>query len=1534
MGRPLRIDRPTGWSAIRSAVTTVETRPKKRRKIFTMSHQQSKPVVFFDIGGTLAAPRISPSGDLAGLDVYPGVLDVLGRLQGRGVRMGVISNTPDGATRASMRKALRDAGLLPFLDNDLLVFSSTLPRAQPPIRPKPDPSIFAYAAQLTGLDASACVFVGEDREERDGARSAGMRVAPHPRLVEDVLDGGSLRYLRIAPRTARPEGDLSWVAELADRPLVSLGTLPGPAGRELIAVAGSREAGALDDAGYLVTRLGAPDEPASTELYLLRDARAPGGTAGFSAGEGRSSEFFGAELPPDPDEEPRPAGLAGEPAAGPSPWDFVLASTSDGLLVALPAGLSVERFHFDGARHGHTLKLIPSVNRLRAFAGPGTGFAAAGEAGRTIPARDLDPDEVAALMRIDDGVIRGNLDRFAGLADLADGAGPIASRHIRHPDNHRAVRALAAEFEAIGLTTHLRPFSHEGISLENVEAELPGEQAEAVLITAHLDSTAASGGPRYRPMQDPAPGADDDASGVAATLALARTFVELARRQPLRRTVRFVLFNAEEQGLIGSQHYASRAADDQQPIVAVFQMDMIGYVGPNRTPRPFEVHVGHDTDSAAAASLPLADLLGRVRPAVAPDLLAPQVYSNTHPADGDPAAGRSDHASFQDHGYPACVVSEDFFVGPDADSPEPQENPNYHKPGDKSVEYGYAAQIARCIGAASLVIARPVVPSSSRVRAGERAAAAQPQGVRPMGLFVDVRKENRKELSPEYIREKVQSFNVKLGQNFATLTTGRGRGAPHASGVNPSTGTVRRITLPDIGGFAVEDDATPAARVDQAISLASQALGLQSYAGGNSPQFVADPRIQTTSGNVSAIQLSQTYLGIPIFQMNRVVTLKAREAVLVGEHAEAVDPSMSVEPVASVADAWLAAYRHLAEHLHELAGKDEFGVEFVPPTLEPQYEAPETLVTFDQPSKPTVFAPGPLGAVTQAQLAILIVSGADSRLCWSLVLTLPEAVGQFLILASADRAEPEILVCQESSKTASRQTAKTPTARAAQPANKAALRLRHPATKARSGATYVAPPAPAATSAPARGRVYQFNPTKDPMLNQDERTSADFPLPVGKYPLDSAPPQGFPVPWVGPDKTAVGPNVIALKGTLNPPQPGAVLPATSTTGTVRFEPSDPYGDEQKILNIFYFCNYMHDFFELLGFDAAAGNFEGDDPVIARAHPRAVRGTANMLTFPDHQRPLMNMGLVSGKRHTAFSADVVFHEYTHGVSNRLVGGPMNTQALNNEQGASMGEGWSDYFALTIQNFFLADERETTGDWVVNDAKGIRNFPYNDQYPLTFGDMTDPEVQEVHNAGEIWCATLMQMNRELTAALGSRERAYREGWQLVVDSFKLCPVSPGFLDARDAILSALDGRHHAGHLHDGEYASCREAIWRAFARFGMGFRAVNTGSEWNDARDDFHLPDDLGGTEVPRPVRSGAGELADDAEGPTDEPSGFANPKKKIPGMEQPVDLGLQHLVELWADVPDMEKGRILGLAAQYSKDRNALRPILANATLNF
>ncbi|MEI7663705.1 MAG: M36 family metallopeptidase, partial [Bacteroidota bacterium] len=287
-------------------------------------------------------------------------------------------------------------------------------------------------------------------------------------------------------------------------------------------------------------------------------------------------------------------------------------------------------------------------------------------------------------------------------------------------------------------------------------------------------------------------------------------------------------------------------------------------------------------------------------------------------------------------------------------------------------------------------------------------------------------------------------------------------------------------------------------------------------------------------------------------------------------------------------------------------------------------------------------------------------------------------------------------------------------------------------------------------------------------------------------------PPAFPDPWVTANKT-VGNSTNAHLG-------DAGLPYTGTTsgGALTFNPADAVGDDQKVLNIFYYCCYMHDFFYMLKFREIDGNFQqddfgrggtGGDPVDARSYSGAVSGTANMSTPVDGSSPTMRMGLVtSTNRHTAFDSTVVFHEFTHGVTNRLVGGPMNVHALDAPQSGGMGEGWGDYVACTINDVIIV------GNWLLNNAGGVRYFPYDSNYPHNFGDLgkivAGIDYSEVHNMGEIWCATLLEMNRRTDKYFAI---------QCVVDALKLAPANPGFLNMRDAILSAMQNMCSSGRIN---------------------------------------------------------------------------------------------------------------------------------------
>jgi hypothetical protein len=133
-------------------------------------------------------------------------------------------------------------------------------------------------------------------------------------------------------------------------------------------------------------------------------------------------------------------------------------------------------------------------------------------------------------------------------------------------------------------------------------------------------------------------------------------------------------------------------------------MDMIGF---NRVPeRDFEVHFGLASNrEVQERSRPLAELLEKVRPLVSPKLTPVEVHPD-RPDAADGADHRSDHSSFQDADFAACLVAENFFPTPGR--PVTDSNPNYHRFGDRldQLDLAYAADIARTVTAAVWLYAR------------------------------------------------------------------------------------------------------------------------------------------------------------------------------------------------------------------------------------------------------------------------------------------------------------------------------------------------------------------------------------------------------------------------------------------------------------------------------------------------------------------------------------------------------------------------------------------------------------------------------------------------------------------------------------------------------------------------------------------------------------------------------------------------------------------------------------------------------------
>ncbi len=207
--------------------------------------------------------------------------------------------------------------------------------------------------------------------------------------------------------------------------------------------------------------------------------------------------------------------------------------------------------------------------------------------------------------------------------------------------------------------------------------------------------------------------------------------------------------------------------------------------------------------------------------------------------------------------------------------------------------------------------------------------------------------------------------------------------------------------------------------------------------------------------------------------------------------------------------------------------------------------------------------------------------------------------------------------------------------------------------------------------------------------------------------------------------------------------------------------------------------------------------------------------------------------------------IIAHEYGHGISNRLTGGPGTTSCLNNAE--QMGEGWSDLMTL-ILHASAADTPTTNrgvGTYALFDAPdgvGIRLFPYNTDMtvnPETY-DSIITNGTSPHSLGEVWAAMYWEVYWNLVDKHGFNPNIY-DDWttggnnlalQLLLDGMKLQPCLPGMVDGRDAILAADMA------LTSGDN-QCE--IWEGFAKRGLGFSA-DQGSPFSrtDGTEAFDLP----------------------------------------------------------------------------------------------
>ncbi len=352
-----------------------------------------------------------------------------------------------------------------------------------------------------------------------------------------------------------------------------------------------------------------------------------------------------------------------------------------------------------------------------------------------------------------------------------------------------------------------------------------------------------------------------------------------------------------------------------------------------------------------------------------------------------------------------------------------------------------------------------------------------------------------------------------------------------------------------------------------------------------------------------------------------------------------------------------------------------------------------------------------------------------------------------------------------------------------------------------------------------------------------------MPLLEAAYELPASGVAGFPWDWVDGNTTS-GQNVVAASGFHGTPVFG-----TQVNGQLRFADAD--AAQTGVLNAFFWCNVAHDFFYLLGFREVDGNYQTvdkltkgrpGDPMTVSVFSTPSTNFGNVQAVQDGLPPdmLLAQHPTTG-RQAALDAEVVLHEYTHAVTERLAAGRLSWNVAAKPQGRAMAEGLSDFFALSILEHLGAptSPRRAFGVWVANDAvHGLRRVPYDAQFAATFADLGG--FKDEHDAGQVWAMTLFRSAEALGQLVGDAERGVRMTWQLVLDSLKVLAAGhsgPSFLDARDALLSAANPPPKKPEFSGLSAPVLAQSIRAVFSRMGMGPGATSKGAAFKGVQADF-------------------------------------------------------------------------------------------------
>jgi leucyl aminopeptidase len=291
--------------------------------------------------------------------------------------------------------------------------------------------------------------------------------------------------------------------------------------------------------------------------------------------------------------------------------------------------------------------------------GPGYAFKANRE--KALQALETPPRRTTVMdySITEDALVNECLDLVDGnnitddILDLQD----YGTRYHTKPEATQAIMDQKAKWDAIiaaaGRTdVHTRIFNHVNTPMPSVILTMDGANTpdEFVIIGGHMDSTAY-------PSNNDAPGADDDASGIAALNEMVRVLLE--KDFVPNRTIEVMAFAAEEIGLVGSGEIAEEYSNNGVDVAAYVQFDMTAYKGSSS-----DVYITTDYYNSAELNDYLMDLMDHYNASGAHAFTYGTTICNY---------GCSDHASWANYGYDAAFPFEAAFG---------EDNPNIHSPND------------------------------------------------------------------------------------------------------------------------------------------------------------------------------------------------------------------------------------------------------------------------------------------------------------------------------------------------------------------------------------------------------------------------------------------------------------------------------------------------------------------------------------------------------------------------------------------------------------------------------------------------------------------------------------------------------------------------------------------------------------------------------------------------------------------------------------------------------------------------------------